>query len=132
MEEKRTYKQLRAEERMVIASMALLGVSKRAMALLLGRSPGTICRELARNSCPEHGYTSDSAQTLHARRRSAAKPAAKLDVRSVSWGVVLTLLDWKWSPQQIAATLKRVYPEEPERHVSHETIYTAIYALPRG
>jgi len=46
--------------------------------------------------------------------------------------VVLTLLDWKWSPQQIAATLKRVFPNEPERHVSHETIYTAIYAQPRG
>jgi transposase, IS30 family len=45
---------------------------------------------------------------------------------------VLTLLDWKWSPQQIAATLKRVFPNEPERHVSHETIYTAIYAQPRG
>ena len=26
----------------------------------------------------------------------------------------------------------RVFPIEPERHVSHETIYTAIYAQPRG
>jgi len=50
----------------------------------------------------------------------------------VSWAAVLTLLDWKWSPQQIAGTLKRVFPDEPERHVSHETIYTAIYAQPRG
>ena len=39
---------------------------------------------------------------------------------------------WKWSPQQITATLERVYPDEPERHVSHETIYTAICAQPRG
>ena len=31
-----------------------------------------------------------------------------------------------------AASLKRVFPSEPERHVSHETIYTAIYAQPRG
>jgi IS30 family transposase len=46
--------------------------------------------------------------------------------------VVLTLLEWKWSPQQIAGTLKRVFPDEPQRHVSHETIYTAIYAQPRG
>jgi IS30 family transposase len=56
----------------------------------------------------------------------------KLDLRGLTWSVVLTLLDWKWSPQQIAATLKRVFPNEPERHVSHETIYTAIYAQPRG
>lgn len=46
--------------------------------------------------------------------------------------MVLTLLDWKWSPKQIATTLKRSFPREPARHVSHETIYTAIYALPRG
>ena len=44
----------------------------------------------------------------------------------------MTLLEWKWSPQEIAGTLKRVFPNEPERHVSHETIYTAIYAQPRG
>ena len=62
----------------------------------------------------------------------AARPAAKLDFDGVGWGVVRTMLDWKWSPQQIAATLKRVFPDEPERHVSHETIYTAIYAQPRG
>ncbi len=46
--------------------------------------------------------------------------------------MVLTLLDWRWSPQQIAGTLKRVFPDEPERHVPHETIYTAIYAQLRG
>jgi IS30 family transposase len=62
----------------------------------------------------------------------AARPARKLDFDGVGWGTVRTLLDWKWSPQQIAATLKRVFPDEPERHVSHETIYTAIYAQPRG
>ena len=67
-----------------------------------------------------------------ASRRVAARPAGKLDFDGVGWGAVRTLLDWKWSPQQIAATLKRVFPNEPERHVSHETIYTAIYAQPRG
>jgi len=60
------------------------------------------------------------------------RPLRKLDMQGVGWGVVLTLLDWRWSPQQIAGTLKRVFPKEPERHVSHETIYTAIYAQPRG
>jgi len=91
-----------------------------------------VSRELDRNTCPEAGYTSETAMALHAARRTAAKPAAKLDVASVAWGIVLTLLSWKWSPQQIAATLKRVHPDQPEHHVSHETIYTAIYAQPRG
>ena len=133
MEEQRTaYKQLRPEERMVIASMKLQGASTRAIARVLARPPSTVSRELGRNACAEIGYTSQTAMSLHAARRKASKPAPKLDVGGVAWGVVLTLLSWKWSPQQIAATLKRVYPDEPDHHVSHETIYTAIYAQPRG
>ncbi|MDN5939943.1 MAG: IS30 family transposase [Salinisphaera sp.] len=117
---------------MVIASMKLQGASMRAIARVLARPASTVSRELERNTCLEVGYTSQTAMALHAVRRTAAKPAAKLDVGGVAWSVVLTLLSWKWSPQQIAATLKRVFPDEPERHVSHETIYTAIYAQARG
>jgi len=51
----------------------------------------------------------------------AARPAGKLDFDGPGWGAVRTPLDWKWSPQQIAATLERVCPDEPERPVSHET-----------
>jgi IS30 family transposase len=65
-------------------------------------------------------------------RRVHARPPAKLDPQHVLWGTVLTLLDWKWSPQQIAGILKRVWPDDPRMHVAHETIYTAIYAHPRG
>jgi IS30 family transposase len=78
------------------------------------------------------GYTSDRAMALHALRRTAARRARKLETGSVNWSVVTTLLHWKWSPEQIAATLKRVFPSERERQVSHETIYTAIYAHPKG
>ena len=38
----------------------------------------------------------------------------------------------RWSPQQISGTLKRIWPRDPSMHVSHETIYNAIYARPRG
>ena len=117
---------------MVIASMKLQGESTRAIARVLSRPPSTISRELRRNSCSQAGYTSETAMARHAMRRRAAKPARKLDPAGVTWSAVLTLLSWKWSPQQIAATLRRVFPQQPERHVSHETIYTAIYAHPRG
>lgn len=50
----------------------------------------------------------------------------------MSWRVVLTLLEWKWLPQQISGTLKRMWSNDPTQHVSHETIYTAMYAQPRG
>jgi IS30 family transposase len=37
-----------------------------------------------------------------------------------------------YSPEQISDTLKLVHPKTPTLQVSHETIYTAIYAMPRG
>jgi transposase, IS30 family len=132
MEDPRTYKQLRPEERLTIASMKLQGASPRAMARVLARPASTVSRELRRNASPEGGYCAQSALAQHAHRRQAARWASKLDLQSVQWGVVVTMLSWKWSPQQIAATLKRVFPDEPQRHVSHETIYTAIYAHARG
>jgi IS30 family transposase len=102
------------------------------MARVLGRSTSTISREFGRNTLPQLGYASHTAQLSCQGRRVAARPARKLDMQGVAWSVVVTLLDWKWSPQEIAGTLKRVFPNEPGRHVSHETIYTAIYAQPRG
>ena len=84
------------------------------------------------NTLGELPLRSYSLQVTAAGRRVAARPAAKLDLHSVGWSVVLTMLDWKWSPQQIAGTLKLVFADEPERCVSHETIYTAICAQPRG
>jgi len=117
---------------MTMASMHQQGASMRAMARMLGRSTSTISREFGRNTLPQLGYASHTAQLSCQGRRVAARPARKLDMQGVAWSVVVTLLDWKWSPQEIAGTLKRVFPNEPGRHVSHETIYTAIYAQPRG
>jgi IS30 family transposase len=131
MSEKTSYQQLQPEERLTIASLHLQGSSMRAMARILGRSPGTISRELMRNSSSV-GYTSVPAAALCSARRSASRPRAKLCPQSVCWRIVLTLLEWKWSPQQISGTLKRMYPTDSNQHVSHETIYTAIYAQPRG
>ncbi|HWX11827.1 MAG TPA: hypothetical protein VNZ04_07480, partial [Trinickia sp.] len=37
-----------------------------------------------------------------------------------------------WSPQQIAAKLRTMHPDDTDQRVCHETIYAAIYAHPRG
>jgi transposase, IS30 family len=132
MEQTKRYQQLQPEDRITLASMKQQGLSLRAMARSLSRSPTSVMRELRRNTLEGLPYGSHTAQAACEARRAAARPAGKLDFDGVGWATVRTLLDWKWSPQQIAATLKRVFPDEPHRHVSHETIYTAIYAQPRG
>ena len=127
-----TYRQLQPEERMRIEIWKAENVSLRAMARRLGRAPSTLSRELSRNAGTEQTYAAVSAQATRTQRRQHARPAPKLDPNGVLWGAVREMLAWKWSPQEIAATLKRTYPAEPRRHVSHETIYNAIYAHPKG
>jgi IS30 family transposase len=132
MEVRKSYEQLRAEERFVIAREALQGASVRSIARHISRSPSTVSRELARNCVAGSMYWSDKAQASAELRRRSARQPTKLDPRGVLWPTVVTLLHWRWSPEQIATTLRRTFPLERQRHVSHETIYTAIYALPRG
>lgn len=125
------YKHLQPEERMTLASLHQQSYSVRAIAKLLGRSASTIGRELRRNSSA-CGYASVLAQTVCQQRRIDARPLPKLHQGGALWRVVCDLLSWRWSPQQIAATLKRMHPDDPAWHVSHESIYNAIYAYPRG
>ncbi len=132
MQIRTTHKQLQPEERTTIASMRLARSGARATARALGRSPATISRELSRNADAEGAHASLPAQALSQTRRVEARGAPKLDPDHVLWSTKLTMLDWNWSPQQIAGILKCVRPEDPTMHVSHETIYTASCAHPRG
>ncbi|WP_225977277.1 IS30 family transposase [Paracidovorax avenae] len=126
------YTHLQPEERLSLASLVQQGWSVRSIARLLGRSPSTVCRELARNSTSRDGYALQSAQAACQARRTAARPAPKLHPHSRLWRIVCDLLLWRWSPQQIARTLQRMHPDDPRQSVSHETISNAIYAYPRG
>ena len=126
-----TYQHLQAEERMTLASLRAQGFSLRSIAQQMRRSPSTLSRELARNSSPS-GYWSRAAQCSYQSRRQAAKPAPKLHANGVLWHLVTQMLIWHWSPRQISRTLKAMHPNDPGQQASHETIYNAIYAYPRG
>ena len=133
MQKQTTYQQLQPEDRITIASMRQRGIGVRAIARTLERAPSTIARELARNTTNAgQAYGSHHAQLRAAACRRHAYGSGKLHAQSVCWGVVTTMLAWKWSPQQISATLRQVFPHQREFQVSHETIYTAIYAHARG
>ena len=126
------YEHLSAQERATIMLMRGEGCSLRAMARRLHRAPSTISRELARNSGDTGAY--DARQALARARALRRKPrrALKLAPHTVLFGVVEHYLREGWSPEQIAGTLKRICPHDRERTVSHETIYNALYVMPRG
>jgi IS30 family transposase len=63
--------------------------------------------------------------------RSRPKPR-KLEEGSALYDEVARLLGKRLSPEQVAGRLRREYAEDPEMWVSHETIYQALYAQPRG
>jgi len=121
------------EEREEIAVGLAAGQSQRYIAARLGRSPSTISREIARNSATHYGLgyravRADQKARERARRPKTAKLAADPWLRQV----VQDRLARHWSPEQIAATLKQDYPDQPEMWVSHETIYQSLYVQGRG
>jgi IS30 family transposase len=131
-----SYEQLSAEERGAIMGMKSQGASSRAIATHLSRSPSTITRELRRNGYRRQtgpkvadqlpiakAYDATGAGQRAHRLRYKARRKRTLDRHGALWEQVEPYLQLRWSPEQIAGTLKSV---------SHETIYTAIYAMPRG
>lgn len=127
------YTHLSAAEREQISRGLAQGLSARAIARALGRSPSTICRELGRHRHPE-GYRAVRAHERALRARSRPRRARKLAARPHNWlrRTVLRKLRRRDSPQQIAGWLRRTFPDQAERWVSHQTIYTAIAILPKG
>jgi transposase, IS30 family len=120
------------EERYEIARLREAGLSLRAIAAQLGRSPSTISRELARNSGPRAGaYQPERAHRLAWERQRRPKPS-RLARNPVLRGRVQQLLDRRYSPEQVSGRLKVEHPDDPAMRVSHETIYQSIYVYPRG
>jgi len=132
MDQMSHYHHLSPEERAFIMLEFDRGSSLRQIARQLKRDPSTLSRELKRNASSDR-YCATRAGTAYQRRRKRSVRPRKLASNPILCDIVFSrLLQEKWSPEQIAATLKADYPEQPAMHVSAETIYAHIYAYPRG
>lgn len=105
-------------------------MSQRAIARGLDRPPSAILREVRRNAVGRHYDAGRAQQAARARCRRGSR---KLRVDPPLFAEVRALMNQGWSPQQqVAGRLRRMHPDEPPWQVSHETLYCALYALPRG
>jgi IS30 family transposase len=126
----KTYTHLTTDERVILMLMRGQGSSLRSIGDHLGRHPSSLSRELRRNR-ENHHYGVVHACALARDRLSKARRTSRLLPGSELFQVVTEMLKSRWSPQQITARLKLQWPDSPEFHVSHESIYLAFYAYPR-
>jgi IS30 family transposase len=129
----RRYKHLDSEERGVIFAEHRRGTSLRTIGSLLGRHASTISRELRRGQGDDGHYSPAAGRRCHDARRLRSRRPRRLTAGSALHIWVRGKLEHlRWSPEQIAGRLKTMHPDDPDQRVSHETIYAAIYAQPRG
>ena len=129
----RQYKHLNSEERGVIFAEYRRGASLRSISELLGRHASTISRELRRGRGGDGHYSPEAGRCGYdARRRHSRRPCRLVEGGALYAWVHGKLVHLHWSPEQIAGRLRVMHPDDPDQRVSHETIYAAIYAQPRG
>jgi len=117
-------------EREEISRAMVKGQSIRAIAMLLGRAPSTISREIMRNG-GQDGYRASQADEA-AWDRAHRPKTCKLVKNRVLARIVAGKLQMQWSPEQVAGWLKRTYPGDGNYQVSHETIYRSLFIQARG
>ncbi|MDQ1646633.1 MAG: hypothetical protein QOJ50_2817, partial [Cryptosporangiaceae bacterium] len=119
-------------DRILIADRLREKASIRAIAAELRRSPSTVSREVRRNRHPVSGAYRPFAAQARADARRPRPKASKIAGSTELHQVIQDHLGRKRSPEQIAAVLRRDFPDRPEMQVAHETIYQALYVQGRG
>ena len=111
------YRHLTVEDRAAIMLMQA-SHSIRAIARHIGRAPSTVSRELARHAIrPNQRYDASLAgqRARLARHRSRRQP--KLHPGGELFELVVYLLRKYWSPEQIARTLRDMFPDNSSRRI---------------
>jgi len=138
----KSYDQLDIRERAVIEMNLALGKRPGTIAVYLNRARSTITREIRRNGwrrptitprpgkkMPSGGYRCGSAEQRARKLASVARVPSKLIPGTPLWAMMAGHLGRGLSPAQIQSTLARM--PDPVR-LSRQTIYTALYAMPKG
>jgi len=128
-----TYQRISFLEREEISRQIALGLSLRTIAYSLNRAPSSISREIRQSKAVElKYYRAIFAQQQSNKARHKLRKNRKLINNVPLRKFVLSHLAKNWSPEQIVKRLILLYPDDMDMHISHQTIYSYIYVLPRG
>lgn len=116
------YGHLTLQERFILFRGLQQGLSLREISKELRRNPGTLSRELKRNSFESVGYLPDTAQYKSKSRREGRKrhPLKSPEI----YDYVISKLKLLWSPEQISG---RIRIDLADKSIGKETIYSYIY-----
>lgn len=125
------YKHMTPEVREEISRGLACGRKPAAIARAIAYSPSALSREIKRHWVEGVGYRGHWAQMRAAdagRRKGRSRKLAEGPL----WDEVCTRLKAGLSPAQVSQALKRDFGDNVDMQVSHETIYQALYVLPRN
>ena len=123
---------LELEKRIEVEAALRAGDTQACIAGRLGRSAGTISREIALHG-GRTGYRAAPAhQAAFGRRGRARRGDCAIETHSPLREEVHARFRRGWSPEEIAGTLKVDYPAVARMHTSHESIYRYVYVVARG
>jgi IS30 family transposase len=117
-------------ERESISRGLAVGIFIRAIASSLGRSPSTVSREVSKNGGFSRYRATEADQA--ARKRARRPKTCLLVSNAILRTLVTEKLAENWSPEQISGSLRFIYADSSEMHVSHETIYKSLFIQTRG
>ncbi len=116
------YHHLTYDQRCQIYALKQSGKSGRLIALQLGISQSTVCRELLRN-VGARGYRYKQAHVKASTRRSIASRVVRVMTAERIAHITHLLSDYQWSPEQIAAMIRK----SDGINLCHESIYRHVW-----
>ena len=128
----RKYSRLDLEERELIGQFLSQGLSLRSIAKNLNRNVSTISREIRyylKDDRPYKAWFSHCCSIVLTSKRNCR---CKIDRNPKLHSFIVEKLRLRWSPKQISQELKKQFTDNKDMQVSHETIYTYLYMLPKG
>lgn len=127
------YKRLSLKEREEISRLLASKWKPAWIAKKLRRHRSTIGREISGGGCNKYTYRAVKADRRAKRKATKRKSGRRkfLQIPGLK-KYIIARLKLRWSPEQIAESLKKDYPDNTEMNITPEAIYATLHVLPKG